>query len=401
MSVAFEELRRVDRATVWKKDRAAASLRRTPEGVAFRYLEEYLDSGGPAVASTLPLGPDPLLAPAGALPPYLSGLLPEGRRLAALRAAVKTSADDELSLLLAVGADAVGDVRVVPHGVDPAEVEPRVEARSWSEVSFAEVFAVETGSVPDRVALPGAQPKASARMISFPVRRGTGRFILKLDPPEFPHLSRNEWLMTRAAGACGLDTVNAELVTDRDGREALAVQRFDRTAAGDLLAVEDACQAMGRYPADKYNVTTEDACGALARLGDAPLVVGRTLLRWVAFGYVVGNGDLHAKNLAVAERPDGTVQAAPAYDLPSSYPYGDVTLALPVNGRSREDVGRADLLALAASLRVPARSAEKVLDQVVAGMAGWMPRLDESGFAERTVTKWRRAVDYRLARVAG
>ena len=43
-------------------------------------------------------------------------LLPEGRRLGALRRAVKTSADDELSLLLAVGADAIGDVQVVPSG---------------------------------------------------------------------------------------------------------------------------------------------------------------------------------------------------------------------------------------------------------------------------------------------
>jgi len=39
-------------------------------------------------------------SPAGALPSYFSGLLPEGRRLGALRRAVKTSADDELSLLL-------------------------------------------------------------------------------------------------------------------------------------------------------------------------------------------------------------------------------------------------------------------------------------------------------------
>ncbi len=53
---------------------------------------------------------------AGALPPFFSGLLPAGRRLTALRSAVKTSADDELTLLLAVGADTIGDVQILPHG---------------------------------------------------------------------------------------------------------------------------------------------------------------------------------------------------------------------------------------------------------------------------------------------
>jgi serine/threonine-protein kinase HipA len=268
-------------------------------------------------------------------------------------------------------------------------------------VSFADVFAAETGADPDRVALPGVQPKASARMISFPVRRGTASFILKLDPPDFPHLCRNEELMLRAARASGLSTVSAELVTDRDGREALAVQRFDRTADGGLLAVEDACQVLGRYPADKYAVSTEDACTALGSVASAPVVAGRTLLRWVAFAYVSGNGALHGKNLAVAERPDGTVQPAPAYDLPSSYPYGDTTLALPVGGKTRDDVGRDDLLALAHVLHVPERAAIRVLDEVAGAVDGWLPTLDESDFPPRLVHKWRRSVLNRRGRVAG
>ena len=353
------------------------------------------------MASTLPLRFEPYLTPAGALPPYLSGLLPEGRRLSALRAAVKTSADDELSLLLAVGADAVGDVQVVVAGRDPEEVPPRIVVKKWSDVSVAEVFAAETGAEPDRVALPGVQPKASARMISLPVRHGSGRFILKLDPPEFPHLCRNEWLMLRAAHDSGLEVARAELVTDRDGREALAVHRFDRSPGGDLLAVEDACQALGRYPADKYNVSTEQAGAALSAVTDAPLATARTLLRWVAFAFVSCNGDLHAKNLAVAERPDGTVQAAPAFDLPSSYPYGDLTMALPVAGKFREDIGRDDLMALARTWGVPPRAAAKVLDEVVARVDRWVGRLDESGFPERTVAKWRRAIEHRRRRLAG
>ena len=80
-------------------------------------------AGGPAVASSLPLTGEPVLSAAGAAPPYFTGLLPEGRRLNALRRSVKTSVDDELSLLIVAGGNPVGDVQIVGHGepLDPDE----------------------------------------------------------------------------------------------------------------------------------------------------------------------------------------------------------------------------------------------------------------------------------------
>lgn len=86
-------------AQVVKAGTPAATLTRTRDGVVFAYRDDY---EGPPVASTLPVTEEPVRRPAGAVPAYFSGLLPEGRRLSALRRAVKTSADDELSLLVAV-----------------------------------------------------------------------------------------------------------------------------------------------------------------------------------------------------------------------------------------------------------------------------------------------------------
>lgn len=400
MSAELGRLRTVGQADVYKKQHRVGTLTRRPVGVVFAYDPDYLDDPhAVAAASTLPVGGSPLLTPAGAVPPYFAGLLPEGRRLTALRTAVKTSADDELSLLLAVGADAVGDVRVIPEGEPVAEVTPRIAAAAWSEVSFTDVFEAERGGSPDRVGLPGVQPKASAAMISTPIARGTDRFILKLDSPEFPRLCRNEFLMIKAARLSGLPTVEADLARDRDGREGLVVRRFDRVVGGELLAVEDGCQVLGRYPADKYNLSTEEVCLALSRLCDAPVVAARTLLRWVAFAYVSCNGDLHAKNIAVSERLEGGLRPCPAYDLPSSYPYGDTTMALSINGKDREDIGRADLLAVAAYLGVPERAAAKVLDTVAAAVDRWLPLLGDSGFDARLLTKWRKAASYRKARL--
>ena len=78
----------------------------------------------PAIATTLPVTTTPVTTLGGAVPAFFAGLLPEGRRLSALRQGVKTSADDELSLLLGVGGDTIGDVRVVPAGASPDLIHP-------------------------------------------------------------------------------------------------------------------------------------------------------------------------------------------------------------------------------------------------------------------------------------
>jgi serine/threonine-protein kinase HipA len=137
-------------------------MTRTGDGVEFRYLDEWIAAGGPPVATTLPGGPEAVRRPGGALPAYFTGLLPEGRRLGSLRRAVKTSADDELSLLLAVGADAIGDVQVVPAGVPPEEVPPRIVIEHISRMSFAELLA-ELGVRAQRVALPVCRTRPARR----------------------------------------------------------------------------------------------------------------------------------------------------------------------------------------------------------------------------------------------
>ncbi len=135
-SADFELVRIVEEADVYKSGVLAARLRRRKDGVEFAYLPGYT---GPAVASTLPVGAPPRLTPAGAVPPFFAGLLPEGRRLMSLRRMVKTSADDELSLLLAVGRDTIGDVIVVPEGVEPIPAPPVVVAHaSFADVRFSE-----------------------------------------------------------------------------------------------------------------------------------------------------------------------------------------------------------------------------------------------------------------------
>lgn len=402
-----DELRSVERATVLKQGRPAASLERRQDAIVFAYDEEYRASGGSPVATTLPLREDPVVTHApGALPPFFSGLLPEGRRLTALRAAAKTSADDELTLLLTVGGDAVGDVQVVPEGEDAADVQARVIVSEWSDVRFADLLSASVGGTGevDRVAIPGVQDKVSARMINVPVARASSRFMLKLDPPEFPQLVANEAFFLEAGRRSGLETAEAEVVHDAEGTPGLLVRRFDRVPDDEgrlsMLAQEDGAQVLARYPADKYRVTTEEVIDALAGVCRARPVAALTLLKQFAFAYLICNGDAHAKNFSV-RRVGNEWRVTPAYDVPTSYVYDDHTMALTLNAKRKEDIGRQDFVALGAAVGVRAPAVERVLDELCERVGLWIDELTELPFDPGVLRKLHRAIEYRRRRLEG
>lgn len=353
-------------ADIYKRGVLAARLERHDGGTRFSYLPAYLQSGRPAVASSLPLSPDPVLSGAGAAPPYFTGLLPEGRRLNALRRSIKTSADDDLSLLIAAGGNPVGDVQIVGHGepLDPEEHAVEVDPRK--PVDFDELLG-DSGLI-DPVALAGVQDKLSAGMISMPVASAGRRFILKLNAPEFPHVVENEFIMFRYAAKLRIPLSRVQLMRDVAGRPGLLVERFDRVplagGPGDQvarLAVEDGAQVLKLYPADKYNVGFGTVCHALAEYCAAPLPALRNLAIQAAFALLSGNGDLHAKNVSMVQQPHGEWSIAPVYDIPSTVVYGDKTLALTLGGK-RSGISRKHFLAWATGLGLPERTAVQAVD---------------------------------------
>ena len=372
--MSLPDLRDVRRARVVKAGVPVAWLSRVAGGVEFRYDDTQ---SGPAVATSLPLGAPPVVTAAGALPPFFTGLLPEGRRLAALQRELKASSDDELSLLMAVGVDVVGDVSVVPDGVGMPAPEPAVRWSATAAVDFSEV----RDRVVDRRGLPGVQDKVSAAMITLPAKALTREAIIKLTPPEYPHLVDNEAYFLNLARTAGLRAPRHRVIVDRHGERGLLIERFDRVGDAGRIAMEDGAQVLARYPADKYAASTEEVALALIGQCSARAAAAREILRMVTFAWLTGNGDLHAKNLAIlAAGPEWRI--APAYDVPSSLPYGDTTMALPIGGR-RDDISRKALLALADDLGVSTPAATRALDEMVKAtepvMAMW-----ERGEAEFT-----------------
>ena len=397
----LRQLRLVKTADVYKAGVPAGVLHRRADRTEFRYLPEYLDSGGPPVAWSLPMRAEAFIAPAAAVPAFFAGLLPEGRRLTALRRTVGTSADDEFSMLLAVGSDTIGDVQVLPAGDTFVGTRPAV-IDDFSEVVFADLFAQAIGQQPDRVALPGVQDKVSGQMLNVPVQGRSRAYILKLNPPEFPHLVENEYFFFRAAAHTRLRVANVELVHDKLGAPGLLVQRFDRIGEGKHLrplAVEDACQVLGRWPGDKYVIPTEEAISGLARCCRAPGVAALELYRLLVFAYLSGNGDLHAKNLAILKDQRGEWRATPAYDLPSSAVYGDRTMALPIVGRIRQQLSWPMLQSLGEATGVPGRLAADVIREQAAAAGTWIEDLRQLPFDASTIRNLRRLVQARIRHI--
>ncbi len=344
---------------------------------------------------------EPFTAPAAAVPAFFAGLLPEGRRLSALRRSVGTSADDEFSMLLAVGGDTIGDVQVVPVGEKPGDTKP-VTVDDFGEVVFADLFAEAIGQQPDRTALPGVQDKISGRMLNVAAEDRARAYILKLNPPEFPHLVQNEYFLFRAAARTRLRLAKVELVHDRTGAPGLLVHRFDRVQDGDQirpLAVEDACQVLGRWPGDKYVISTEDAFNGLVRCCRAPGVAALQMYRLLVFAYLSGNGDLHAKNLAILQDQKGEWRATPAFDLPSSAVYGDRDMALPIGGKIRQQLSWTMLRGLGEAIGIPSRLAANVIREQVAAAGTWIGELDQLPFDADRINNLRRLVRARIRHI--
>lgn len=390
----------IERADVYKAGNLAAHLTRTGSSVEFAYTPDWVTNRREPVATSLPLSLQPVLSAGGAVPAYFAGLLPEGRRLSALQRSVKTSADDELSLLLAVGSDPVGDVQLVPEGADPIRADAQVEVSSFAEVSFPEVLG-EFNIVVDRVALAGVQDKVSLAMPSVPVT-GAGRgYILKLNPPEYRHIVENENFFLERARRSRITAASARLVHDRTGQSGLLVTRFDRATGPDgsirAFGVEDGCQVLGLHPEAKYRKTAEEVLGALVRVCAAPLPAALEFVRQAAFAYVTGNGDAHAKNFSVLSDAAGRWGPAPAYDLPSSQPYGDNTLALTVAGKRDGNIVGRRFVELGLSLGLNERAARRAVLETAAAVDAWIDEVKELPFDPGVVKKLKRVIARRQA----
>lgn len=260
---------------VYKSGVLAGRMWRVGQDVTFASVA---GCAGLPIASTLPVGSS-FATSAMQVPPFFAGLLPEGEtRRRTLARALHLAEDDELGLLIHLGADTIGDVQVVPEGEPVPEVGDDGPV-DLATIRFADLWLPEDPA--RRSAVAGVQPKVSATFRLL-VGGHVGRVILKLSPDDtWFEVLENERLFMTSARDAGLAAVAVEIVTDGDGVRALAVARFDRSRhEGQLVrhAQEDASQVLGIRPSEKYDPDARIVIEAVAGHCTAPMVAVRDLV---------------------------------------------------------------------------------------------------------------------------
>jgi serine/threonine-protein kinase HipA len=380
----------VSSAQVWRGDVKVGRLLRSTNGGVFEYDPDYLArSDAQSIAYRLRIEQRRIETLGTNVHPFFAGLLPEGMRLRALEARVKTSKDDLLSLLAVVGADAIGDISVTAAEDDDGageDLTPTLEPSRASEVSFRELLQQTMRGAKVEPALPGVQDKISAGRISVPLRtskgRGRGAFILKLASPTTPHIVENEDFFLRMARDVGMESARARIIRDREGESGLLVERFDRQSRHEhekKIHQEDACQFLDRYPADKYTLSCAEIATGIKELATAPIVELAKLMKLFAFSYLIANGDLHAKNVSLRTM-QSRIELTPAYDLLSTLPYKDRTMALKLDGRD-DNLKRTTFVKFGERFGVRPKATEAMLDQLCDVAPRWIAKLDEIGFS--------------------
>ena len=397
------ELKNLNTLSVYKNHELAGRLIRLEKGVRFLYDGEYLKRNSTSIAFHLPVRQEPYDFYGDNLPPFFAGLLPEGLRLSALIASIKTSASDMFSLLAASGADAIGDVSI---RVDSAasNSDKDIEAEDLSNVSFQGLFeeSIKAPHLKDRLRDPGFAgviPKVSAQMISLPIATRNKSYILKLNSPDLPNLIRNEHFFMQSASALGLFAAKTLILKDRDGVEGLLVERFDRVSIKrkiHQLHQEDACQFLDRFPQDKYRLSCREIAAGIVQWSTSPTIEVSRLIHLLAASYVICNGDLHAKNISLLSDASGArMILSPVYDFLSTLPYGDSKMALQFEGRD-DNITKKDFLRFADSFGVREEVITRIVGSITKGMDSIISKVDSIGFSERETNHLRRSIEKRV-----
>ena len=261
------------------------------------------------------------------LPSFFQNLLPEGMMRRHVAELANIEPNNFFALLAACGKDLPGNVTALWEDLGRDTLEQLI-----TQGNDALEMSVWTEPFQDAISISGIQPKLG-------VNRSTdGRFvgrtslhdtsiIAKLPAPDYPRMPEVEHTSMTLARASGIHTCEFSLepmhalqaphrydLGEQAQGHFLAVTRFDRGPGG-RVHMEDFAQILGVQPDNKYTKSYIEVASVLLDLPACGEDAVIELIRRIAFNDLIGNADMHLKNIAVIY-PDGrTAQLSPAYDL--------------------------------------------------------------------------------------
>lgn len=386
----------------------------TTNRFAFDYASSWLDDRERfALSPQLPLNPREGTSPewhSAAVRQFFDNLLPEGQALDAAASAHHVSKSNLVGLLVALGQETAGALRIRRDGVEEGREANRMRPLSLEELSERIrsrpniPFSVWDGRV--RLSIAGYQDKIALYRKDdtwfFVDGDGDGlasTHILKPEPVSsaLAGLTTNEFFCMRLAREVGLPVANVDLIHVPE--PVLVIERFDRLVRADRVQrihLIDGCQALGLSSAFKYERPYGDSRdvrdirdGAslprLFRLLDDsanPAAQRLQLLRWTLFQILVGNTDAHAKNLSFFSGQAG-LQLAPAYDLLCGHLYDSATIdtsyAMAIGDAfQEEDLSPYEWAHFATLTQLPFRLVSRELKNLATNVRRVLPRVQEA-----------------------
>jgi len=289
---------------------------------------------------------------------FLWGLLPDNDRiLSAWARRYQVSAFSVFDLISAVGEDCAGAVQFLrPERFDQLQNDPTASGVDWLSEGDLAVRLRALAADPSAWRLPtdigqftlsGVMPKTALVYdgARWGVPRGLAPTTHILKPPtgELEGYAENEHFCLTLARAAGI-SVPDSWVLHTGGQVAVVVERYDRALhEGEWVRLhqEDICQAIGLHPAGRYEVNGGPGVTRIAKLiRDYCQNPEADIIRFVeaiAFNWLIGGIERHAKNYSLLIGPQGAVRLAPLYDPASILPYRqidprNVKLAMQIGG---------------------------------------------------------------------
>ena len=299
--------------------------------------------------------------PDSVIRPFLQGLLPDNPAvIEAWGKRFQVSPRNPFDLIKHVGEDCAGALQFVrEERLEPIlsgaldtltpltgeDLAKRIEDLNAQSRSFPV-------QIEGRFSLAGAQTKDALHLKNgswfIPGGRIPTTHILKPELDELAHHALNEHFCLQLAAKVGLMRAESQIMQIGEKR-VLCVKRYDRSASasGNITRwhQEDLCQALGRYPNQKYQTDGGPSAAEIVKLldrysDDRMDDISRFIMA-LALNWVIAGTDAHSKNYSLLHAPGGFVRLAPFYDLASWLPYErdpnstKVKLAMSIGGTYR------------------------------------------------------------------
>lgn len=348
----------------------------------------------------------------GKLPAFIESLLPEG-----WLAQVLHQRDDREALRR--GQRYMSNITVVAAGEDGADLPQDILSTALSGFNAAGQFtgryagpargAIEESFEQNlaKIYARAETPRLSGVQIKAPMYLAPDGTLLPAVDLPFTHILKPagmtgfemlpvvEWLCLELGRAAGFTVPDVALTAMPDGMSpALIVERFDiRRSPEDLrrFALEDFCSVLDLPAPAKYDGTIERMARGLRPLSTDPTADLEILFRRAVFAWLIADGDMHLKNLALLKIAEAkaksftSVRFAPLYDAVTTRVFPGLAgdrMALKLNGKDDRLI-RGDFLTLARTIGISQGVAEAAMADLTTNLTNTVETVRLPAFAAK------------------